>query len=270
MSQVDIKQLQEFSRKIQNVTIMNRSDYEVYTSEVSLYLEGTLGKAEKDKFVNLYASDSFDGHKKTIAKIKMYWKLLLSDLESQSKNQSIQPQRTPVQQPKSSVGLQTLSSDKPVKIQESKKVFVVHGHDDLAKKEVEVFLFKLGLDPVILHDQPNNGKTIIEKFESNADQCAFAIVLLTPDDIATSRRDMKSHHFRARQNVIYELGFFSGKLGRNRVCALCKNDPTGDVELPSDFLGVVYIPMDGNGAWKMQLAKEMKSAGLTVNLESLF
>ena len=159
---------------------------------------------------------------------------------------------------------------KPIsKTQQSKKVFIVHGHDDLAKKEVEVLLLKLGLEPIILHDQPNNGKTIIEKFEVNAEQCAYAVVLLTPDDIATSRKDMKSYHFRARQNVLYELGFFSGKLGRNKVCALSRNDPTGNSELPSDFLGVVYVSMDGNGSWRIQLAKEMKSAGLNINLESL-
>jgi predicted nucleotide-binding protein len=268
MSQVDIKQLQEFSRKIQNERSMGDSGFGVYVSEVSLYLEGVLGEDEKKKFLNLIEKNDI-WHEKTLAKMKMYWKLLLSDLEAQEKKQPPQSYRAPVQQ---SV-LQNTISEKPMKpvskVQESKKVFVVHGHDDLAKKEVEVLLLKLGLEPVILHDQPNNGKTIIEKFEVNAEQCAYAVVLLTPDDIATSRKDMKSHQFRARQNVIYELGFFSGKLGRNKVCALSKNDPTGNIELPSDFLGVVYVSMDGNGSWRIQLAKEMRSAGLNINLESL-
>lgn len=268
MPQVDIKQLQEFSKKIQNERTMSDSKFEVYVSEVSLYLEGTLGESEKKKFLGLIEKNDFL-FEKTIAKIKMYWKLLMSDLESQAKSQPSQSYRAPVQQPVSQNAILEKLMKPVAKTQQSKKVFVVHGHDDLAKKEVEVLLLKLGLEPVILHDQPNNGKTIIEKFEANAEQCAYAVVLLTPDDIATSRKDIKSYHFRARQNVIYELGFFSGKLGRNKVCALSKNDPTGNIELPSDFLGVVYVSMDGNGSWRIQLAKEMKSAGLSINLESL-
>jgi predicted nucleotide-binding protein len=97
---------------------------------------------------------------------------------------------------------------------------------------------------------------------------------LTPDDAATPLEDLplKTFKYRARQNVIYELGFFNGKLGRKHVCALYKNGSRSDIEfeLPSDFLGVAYVPMDVNGAWKMELAKEMKAAGLNVNLESLF
>ena len=101
------------------------------------------------------------------------------------------------------------------------------------------FLEKLGLQPIILHEQPNSGRTIIEKFETYSSDISFAIVLLTPDDIGGINENDQEQQPRARQNVIMELGYFMGRLGRTRVCALHK----GGVELPSDYQGVVYIAM---------------------------
>ena len=142
----------------------------------------------------------------------------------------------------------------------SDEVFVVHGRDNGAKETVARFLSKLGLQPVILHEQPNQGRTIIEKFEEYA-QVGFAVVLLTPDDICSPHDQPDSSRPRARQNVILELGFFLGKLGRQRTFALKK----GDVETPSDYDGVLYIPLDDPGAWRMELVKEFKGAGLDVD-----
>ena len=147
-------------------------------------------------------------------------------------------------------------------IARNNKVFVVHGHDNQAKSEVARVLQKLKLEPIILHEQANQGKTIIEKFEAHSD-VGFAVVLLTPDDLGgTTENDLKK---RARQNVVLELGYFIGKLGRGRVCPLYKSE----VELPSDLSGVVYVPMDGHDAWQMKLAKELKAAGFTVDLNDL-
>ena len=139
-------------------------------------------------------------------------------------------------------------------------VFVVHGHDDGAKDTVARFLEKLGLNPVILHEQPNRGRTIIEKFEEES-RVAFAVVLLTPDDMGAPTDEVSSLKPRARQNVIFELGYFTGSLGRELVCALVK----GDVEKPSDYEGVVYIFFDDYGAWQMALVKELRNAGLDVD-----
>jgi predicted nucleotide-binding protein len=139
-------------------------------------------------------------------------------------------------------------------------VFVVHGHDDEAKETVARFIEKLGLNAVVLHEQPSVGKTIIEKFEAHSN-VAFAVVLLTPDDLARSKSEGGSLRGRARQNVILELGYFAAKLGRRNLCALYKPD----VEIPSDFQGVLYIPMDPGGAWRALLAREMKAAGLPIN-----
>lgn len=137
---------------------------------------------------------------------------------------------------------------------ENRKIFIVHGHDDGTREAVARFLEKLGFEAIILHEQANRGKTIIEKFEANAD-VGFAIVLLTPDDIGGKTLDTAQP--RARQNVILELGYFIGKLSRERVCAL----KSGDLEIPSDVLGVVYTDFDPAGAWRIALGKELDSAG---------
>jgi predicted nucleotide-binding protein len=143
----------------------------------------------------------------------------------------------------------------------SDKVFVVHGQDEAAKHKVARFLEKLRLRPIILNEQLNKGRTIIEKFEEYSD-VSFAIVLLTPDDIGGLAVTEEPQKPRARQNVILELGYFLGRLDRKRVAALFQ----GNIELPSNFLGVLYIQFDPGDAWKLPLAKEMKAAGLPIDL----
>jgi len=143
----------------------------------------------------------------------------------------------------------------------SKRVFVVHGHDDGTKETVARYLSALDLNPIILHEQPNQGKTIIEKFEANSD-VAFAVVLLTPDDVGYSKSDPSKASPRARQNVVLEMGFFMGTLGRSHVCVLYKEG----VEIPSDYQGVTYIPLDAGGAWKLLVAREIKSAGIDIDM----
>jgi len=143
------------------------------------------------------------------------------------------------------------------------KIFIVHGHDEQAKEMVARFVEKLGLEAVILHEQANEGRTIIEKLEKHTD-VGYSIVLLTPDDVGASIADRDNLMPRARQNVLLELGYMAAKLGRDHVCALKK----GDVELPSDFLGVLYIDIDPSGAWRLSVAKELKVAGLSVDLNN--
>ena len=146
----------------------------------------------------------------------------------------------------------------------TKEVFIVHGRDNEAKETVARFLQNLGLTPVILHEQPNQGQTIIEKFEQHA-QVGFAVALLTPDDVGALKSEEKNLKPRARQNVVFELGYFLGRLGRNRVCALTK----GNVEIPSDYDGVVYISLD-DGGWKMDLIRELKNVGFDVDANRAF
>jgi predicted nucleotide-binding protein len=143
----------------------------------------------------------------------------------------------------------------------SRRVFVVHGHDDGLKETVARFLTKLDLEPVILHEQPNRGRTIIEKFEAHAD-VAFAVVLFTPDDVGYPAGKADEFKPRARQNVVLELGFFMAALGRERVCVLYKHG----VDVPSDYSGLLYQDLDPKGAWRFRLAVEIKSAGIEVDL----
>ena len=147
----------------------------------------------------------------------------------------------------------------------NKRVFVVHGHDNGAKEETCRFIEQMGLEAVVLHEQPNEGKTIIEKLEHNAN-VAFAVILLTPDDKGASIADQEHYRFRARQNVMLELGYFLALLGRDRVCALLK----GNVEIPSDYRAVLHIEMDKNCAWKNKLAQELMNAHIDIDTSALF
>src|SRR5262249_39644447 len=113
--------------------------------------------------------------------------------------------------------------------------------------------------------QPNRGQTIIEKFEQNAAQAGFAVVLMSPDDIGASVTLPKIKRRRARQNVVMELGYFTGTLGRGRICVLISKD----LEIPSDYMGVAYTPFDLRGAWKLKLANELRSAGCEIHMTSL-
>ena len=144
---------------------------------------------------------------------------------------------------------------------DSRLVFLVHGHDDAVKESVARFLEKLDLKPVILHEQPNQGKTVIEKFEAHSD-VGFAVVLLTPDDVGGLPSSLDKLSRRARQNVILELGYFIGKLGRAKVCALYVEG----VEIPSDIHGVLYVPYDAGNGWRLKLANEIKAAGIAIDL----
>jgi predicted nucleotide-binding protein len=139
----------------------------------------------------------------------------------------------------------------------SSKVFMVHGHDKAVREEVARFLEKLGLEVIILDEQPNQGRTILEKFEDHAQETGFAVVLLTPDDIAEAKSGSGQAE-RARQNVIYELGYLRHALGKGKVCLLRK----GDVEMPSDLAGLVYTELDEKDGWKVQLVRELKAAKL--------
>jgi predicted nucleotide-binding protein len=144
------------------------------------------------------------------------------------------------------------------------RIFLVHGHDQAALQETARFLERLDKDIVILREQPNQGRTIIEKFEEYAD-VGFAVVLLTADDRgATMAQPYDAQKPRARQNVILELGYFLGRLGRNRVCALYRSG----VEIPSDYAGVLFTELDEGGGWRLQLAKELKAAGLPVDMNN--
>jgi len=140
-------------------------------------------------------------------------------------------------------------------------VLLIHGRDEAMKESILEFLEKLELRAIILHEQPDGGKSMMEKSGESPD-IRFAIILLTPDDIAAPRNKPKERQTRASQNVIFEFGYFLNKLGRGKVCALYREG----VEIPSDYPGVVTIPMDSRGAWRLLVAREIKQAGMEIDL----
>ena len=134
--------------------------------------------------------------------------------------------------------------------------FIVHGHDDAALYELKDFLQNtLGWpQPIILRQQPNQGRTIIEKFEACAADVDVVFILMTPD--AATAADKQ----RARQNVIFEMGYFVGSFGRTsgRVVVLLK----GALEIPSDLHGVLYIDISGGiEAAGEQIRREVAGLG---------
>lgn len=152
---------------------------------------------------------------------------------------------------------------------DNKKVFIVHGHDTELKNDVELFITSINLEPIVLHRQLDEGLTIIEKFEKHS-EVSFAIILLTPDDIGYPEYESRTNEnerkveFRARQNVIFEFGFFVGKLGRKNVCCIYKSGVT----LPSDLSGLIYKQVNKTAEEVgLSLMKELKNAGLQVKYE---
>lgn len=145
----------------------------------------------------------------------------------------------------------------------SNNIFIVHGHNISIQQTVARTIEKLDLNPIILQEQPNEGKTIIEKFEYHSD-VGFAIVLLTDDDEGKAKNE-KDLKMRARQNVVLELGYFIGKLTRSRVLPLYSEG----VELPNDIHGLLYTPLDKSGNWKFAIVKELKAAGYSVDANKL-
>ena len=152
---------------------------------------------------------------------------------------------------------------KKLEIKTNNKVFIVHGHDKEMELDVARFVEKLGLKAVILHEETSGGDTIIEKIEKHTD-VGYGIVLYSPCDKGKGKAE-KTLKNRARQNVVFEHGYLMGKLGRDRVIALNKNN----VEVPSDITGIVYVPFDNHCGWQMTIAKEMKNKGFEIDLNRL-
>lgn len=138
----------------------------------------------------------------------------------------------------------------------SKQVFIVHGHDEVAKLEMAAAIRDLGLEPIILHEQASGGLTVIEKIEKYTN-VGFAVVLYTPCDVGGKRALSINLRSRARQNVVFEHGYLMAKLGRTRVMAFVK----GEIETPTDISGVLYIDLDSGSVWKSELQKELKAVG---------
>jgi predicted nucleotide-binding protein len=185
---------------------------------------------------------------------------LLDALEFETPTQSAST--APMPSPTPTVSFQSHPAPAQTLVTRNKrKVFIVHGRDNEAKQEVGRFIESLGLEAIILHEQASAGMTIIEKIEHYSNDADFALVLYTACDKGRGAHETKiPARDRARQNVVFEHGYLMAKLGRENVCSLVK----GQIETPNDISGVVYVPLDDFGAWKNDVAKELKACGYTV------
>ena len=165
---------------------------------------------------------------------------------------------------KSQVTNNTISIAIPTKTLSKTEVFIVHGHDDAAKTKTARFIEKLGLKPIILHEQASGSRTVIEKIEAYSN-VGFGIVLYTPCDIGAKKEENLDLKNRARQNVIFEHGFLIGKIGRENVCALVKDN----IETPNDISGVIYVKMDDEEAWHLKIARELRNSGYEIDMNKL-
>ena len=148
-----------------------------------------------------------------------------------------------------------------IKDEEFNKVFIVHGHDTNLKLEVARLLENQGIEAIVLHEQVNAGMTIMEKIESYGNTVNAAIILFTPDDDGKAKKEevLKS---RARQNVVFEAGYFAGLLGRNRTILIISDD---NIELPGDLSGIVY----NKEFWQFKVIQELKKIGFDVDANKL-
>lgn len=145
----------------------------------------------------------------------------------------------------------------------NRKIFVVYGHDDIARTQLEALLRRWDLEPIILDQQASGGQTIIEKLEEYSQEVGYAIVLATPDDEGKSKSE-DSYKSRVRQNVVLKLGMFLAKLGREKVAILLKEDI--EFEKPSDIHGLIYIPFDKKvDEVAINLIRELSKQGYNID-----
>lgn len=252
------------NRKITNIEELNKNekDYSQWNSYNSEYLKTAFnneGNEYKSHYDSVNSILIFTGGSSTPSE-------RLKELKEniQNKVDNLESLLNKVELLKSQV---EISTTKPIISDKSKPdstdIFIVHGHNTAIQQSVARTIEKLGLNPIILHEQPNAGRTIIEKFEKHSN-VGFAIILLTDDDEGKAKTELDLKK-RARQNVVLELGYFIGKLGRSRVLPLY----TEGVELPSDIYGLLYVPIDKAENWKFSIVKELKAAGFPVDANKL-
>ena len=161
----------------------------------------------------------------------------------------------------SDVNEDALQISNRIKSHNMDKVFIVHGHDGELKQTVARIVEKQGIEAILLSEQANQGRTIIEKFEDFSDVDG-AICLFTSDDVGRSKLE-STYKPRARQNVVLETGYFMGKLGRNHVVILTDDG----IEMPSDLSGIVHTATTN---WQVDLLKELSAIGYTIDFNKLF
>lgn len=171
-------------------------------------------------------------------------------------------------QGKNAEQITALLTDTTISVNSNRKVFVVYGHDNNARTQLEAMLRRWDLEPLILDQLISSGQTIIEKLEEYTEQVNFGIVLATPDDMGYPKNDESKKQYRVRQNVVLELGMLLSGIGREKVAILLSQ--AENMEKPSDIDGLIYIPFKDNvEETKLSLAKEMQNNGYVLDIAKL-
>lgn len=254
-----------YTRQINSMDIYKKSnvDYSNWNDYNSEFLKYSFNKEEneyKTQYINaglfplnmLHTVGKSQKNELTRFKDKVYSKL-----------DNLKKLRAKTNLLRTSIQEKIIDSEKSISLDKS-QVFIVHGHDDSAKSKTARFIEKLGLSPIILHEQASGSKTVIEKIETYSN-VGFGIILYTPCDIGAKNEPEPNIKNRARQNVVFEHGFLIGKIGRKNVCALVK----GDIETPNDISGVVYVNMDDDEAWHLKVARELRNSGYEIDMNKL-
>lgn len=277
----DYERLKEFydeaDKLIRNKVTAGDQRFKDWELKVSCYLSHRYGiqSVEMEEFRKTEFEDVFDFDnaekkietcRKGLEATKRTFKIYLKEISKEmleNAQKSMRQQLREMQKERYEGGMLMNASQEVSmkKAKEYKKVFIVHGHDNGLKQEVARLVEKQGLEAIILSEQANRGKTIIEKFEEHSDVGA-AICLFTGDDYGRAK-DAEEDKLRARQNVVFEAGFFMGKLGRENVVLIANPD----IEIPSDLKGFVYT---NEKSWQIDALKELKTIGYAIDLNKLF
>ncbi len=251
-----------FSRYITNMDELDRNqkDYVKWDNYNSEFLKNSFNNENNEyrkQYTNVNYSFMITGGNTPSEKLKELKEDIQNKVEYlEALVEQVELIKSEVEEVLQKPSLKTKGTDKT-------NIFVVHGHNTAVLQSLARTIEKLGLNPIILHEQANGGKTIIEKFESHSN-VRFAIILLTDDDEGKAKTDIDLKK-RARQNVVLELGYFIGKLGRSNILPLYSEG----VELPSDINGLLYVPLDNAENWKFAIVKELKAAGYSVDANLL-
>ena len=234
--------------ELKNKDSSSDSDFKAWKTDVQLCLSGLYGENSiqfknfnSRHFSPMVIGGNTDWHKpyvRDLKKKKKEFERYICDFEEEGINTNMGKNRT-----------------------SNNKVFIVHGHDGELKEKVARRLEQQGIEAIILSEQVNRGRTIIEKLEAYSD-VNVAIILFTQDDLGVAKEEKGNEKYRARQNVVFEAGYFMGYLGRENIIMIADEN----VEIPGDLSGMVYTTRD---SWEFEMLKELNAAGMKVNMNKL-
>ena len=234
--------------ELKNKDSSSDSDFKAWKTDVQLCLSGLYGENSiqfknfnSRHFSPMVIGGNTDWHKPYVRDLettKKEFERYICDFEEEGINTNMGKNRT-----------------------SNNKVFIVHGHDGELKEKVARRLEQQGIEAIILSEQVNRGRTIIEKLEAYSD-VNVAIILFTQDDLGVAKEEKGNEKYRARQNVDFEAGYFMGYLGRENIIMIADEN----VEIPGDLSGMVYTTRD---SWEFEMLKELNAAGMKVNMNKL-